>query len=161
MKNRVQQRGVAAVEFAILLPVLLLIVFGITEFGRALYAYNTLVKATRDAARYYAAQQPGNPPAKDAEIKNMAVYGNTAGTGSPLASGLTTSMVSLCDSVSCTATHQAQGAAPVVNLVTVTINDPSLADINKYKFQSFVPFVTANLSSLTFGPISTTMEGNL
>jgi Flp pilus assembly protein TadG len=144
---------VAAVEFAILLPVLLLIVFGITEFGRALYNYNTLVKAARDAARYYAAQQPGNPPAKDTEIKNLAVYGNTAGTGNPLAPGLATTMVTLCDSVSCTGTHQSQGAAPVVNLVTVTISG--------YAFQSFVPFVTANLSSFTFAPISTTMEGNL
>lgn len=153
MKNRIQQRGVAAVEFAILLPILLLIVFGITEFGRALYAYNTLVKATRDAARYYAAQQPGNPPAKEAEIKNLAVYGNTAGTGSPLASGLITGMVSLCDSVSCSSTHQTQGAAPVVNLVTVMISG--------YTYQSFVPLVTPSLSQWPFAPISTTMEGNL
>jgi hypothetical protein len=49
----------------------------------------------------------------------------------------------------------------VVNLVTVTVNDPAVADANKYRFQSFVPFVTANLSSFTFAPISTTMKGNL
>lgn len=153
MKKPIQQRGVAAVELALLLPVLLFIVFGITEFGRALYAYNTLVKNTRDAARYYAAQQAGNPPAKETEIKNMAVYGSTTNTGSPLAPGLTTTMVTLCDSVSCPGTHQSQGAAPVVNLVTVTITG--------YSFQSFVPFVTANLSSFPFADISTTMKGNL
>ena len=153
MKSHFRQWGVAAVEFAILLPVLLLIVFGITEFGRALYNYNTLVKAARDAARYYATQQPGNPPAKETEIQNLAVFGNTAGTGNPLAPGLATTMVTLCDWTSCPATHQAQGAAPVVNLVTVTISG--------YTFQSFVPFVTANLSSFAFAPISSTMKGIL
>jgi Flp pilus assembly protein TadG len=151
MKNHFQQRGVAAVEFAILLPLLLLIVFGITEFGRALYYYNTIVKATRDAARYYAAQQPGMPPLKEAEIKNLAVYGNTAGTGSPLAPNLATGMVTLCDWMSCPATNKV--TTPAVNLVTVTITG--------YTFQYFVPFFTADLSSIVFDDISTTMEGNL
>jgi hypothetical protein len=87
MKKPIQQKGVAAVEFAILLPLLLLIVFGITEFGRALYAYNTLVKATRDAARYYAIQQPGNPPDKADEIMNWWFWQH-GGTGNALAAGL-------------------------------------------------------------------------
>ena len=52
MRQTKKQQGVAAVEFAILLTfVLVPIVFGITEFGRALYYYNTLVKATREIGR--------------------------------------------------------------------------------------------------------------
>ncbi|MDP1653416.1 MAG: TadE/TadG family type IV pilus assembly protein [Rhodocyclaceae bacterium] len=151
MKKPIHQRGVAAVEFAILLPVLLLIVFGITEFGRALYSYNTLVKSVRDAARYAMIHQPGG--GADPETKCLAVYGNTGCTGTALAPGLTIAMVSVCDWQRCPGTHQAQGSAPVVNLVTVTISG--------YAFQSFVPFVTAGLSSLPFAPISTTMKGNL
>lgn len=151
MKKNFHQQGVAAVEFAILLPMLLLIVFGITEFGRALYSYNTIVKATRDAARYVMIQQPGG--AADAVAKCLAVYGNTGCNGNPLAPGLTLAMVSVCDWQRCSGTHQSQGAAPVVNLVTVTVSG--------YTFQSFVPFVTANLSSFAFAPISTTMKGNL
>lgn len=151
MKKNIHQQGVAAVEFAILLPVLLLIVFGITEFGRALYSYNTLLKSTRDAARYVMIQQPGG--VADAEAQCLAVYGNMDCTGSPLAPGLTPAMVSVCDWQRCPGTHQAQGAAPVVNLVTVTISG--------YTFNSFVPFVTADLASFDFAPISTTMKGNL
>jgi Flp pilus assembly protein TadG len=151
MKKGARQKGVAAVEFAILLPMLLLIVFGITEFGRALYSYNTLVKATRDAARYVMAQQPGG--VADAATQCLTVYGNTACTGSPLADGLTTAMVSICDWQRCPGTHQSQGSAPAINLVTVTITG--------YAFQSLVPFATADLSSITFAPISTTMKGNL
>lgn len=47
-----QERGAAAVEFALVLPILLLVVAGTVEFGRAFWFYDTLSKATRDAARY-------------------------------------------------------------------------------------------------------------
>ena len=151
MKKPIQQQGVAAVEFAILLPLLLLIVFGITEFGRAMYSYNTIVKATRDAARYVMTQQPGG--GADAVAVCLAKYGNTTCSGNPLAPGLATATVSVCDWQRCAGTHQAQGSAPVVNLVSVTVSG--------YTFNSFVPFVTADLSSFTFADISTTMKGNL
>lgn len=45
------QKGQAMVELALLLPLLLSLVFGITEFGRALYMKNTLVNAAREGAR--------------------------------------------------------------------------------------------------------------
>ena len=44
-------RGAALVEFAILLPVLLLLVCGIIDFGRALNAQITLTQAAREGAR--------------------------------------------------------------------------------------------------------------
>lgn len=44
-------RGVAAVEFALLLPLLLLIIFGLVDFGRALNAQITLTQAAREGAR--------------------------------------------------------------------------------------------------------------
>jgi Flp pilus assembly protein TadG len=40
-----------AVEFALLLPVLLLLLFGIIDFGRALNAQITLTQAAREGAR--------------------------------------------------------------------------------------------------------------
>jgi Flp pilus assembly protein TadG len=47
-----RQGGVAAIEFALVLIVLLLIVAGVVEFGRAFWHYDTLAKATRDGARF-------------------------------------------------------------------------------------------------------------
>jgi Flp pilus assembly protein TadG len=44
-------RGAAAVEFALLLPLLLLLLFGIIDFGRALNAQITLTQAAREGAR--------------------------------------------------------------------------------------------------------------
>jgi Flp pilus assembly protein TadG len=51
-------RGAAVVEFAIVLPVLLLLVFGIIDFGRALNAQIALTQAAREGARLDALNQP-------------------------------------------------------------------------------------------------------
>ena len=59
-----KQRGVAAVELALILPLLLAICFAVTEFGRAIYTYNTLAKSTRDASRYLSTQASGNATAQ-------------------------------------------------------------------------------------------------
>lgn len=46
-----RDRGAAAVEFALCLPILLLLVFGIIDFGRMLNAQLTLTEAAREGAR--------------------------------------------------------------------------------------------------------------
>jgi hypothetical protein len=48
---RQPDRGAAAVEAALVLPILLLIVFGIIDFGRMLNAQITLNEAAREGAR--------------------------------------------------------------------------------------------------------------
>ena len=44
-------RGQSLVEFALILPMILVVMFMITEFGRALYQYNVLETATRMGVR--------------------------------------------------------------------------------------------------------------
>ncbi len=46
-----RDRGAAAVEFALVLPLLLLLVFGIIDFGRAYMAQISLTQAAREGAR--------------------------------------------------------------------------------------------------------------
>jgi Flp pilus assembly protein TadG len=156
MKTQIKhqkQRGVAAVEFAFLIIPMLLIVFGITEFGRAMYQYNTLVKSTRDAARYLSALN--NDPIYHGDAQCLAVHGNVGCSGPKLISNLDKSMVYVCDSGNCSVTHKAvETGSGVVNLVTVGIRG--------YQFESVVSFNIAGLSiglpNLTFGDISTTMR---
>ncbi|HOC21491.1 MAG TPA: TadE/TadG family type IV pilus assembly protein [Anaerolineae bacterium] len=55
MFNRIKKReksGQGLVEFALILPLLLLILLGIFEFGRVLFIYSNLFNAAREGARY-------------------------------------------------------------------------------------------------------------
>ncbi|MDQ1729876.1 MAG: hypothetical protein QOK10_35 [Pseudonocardiales bacterium] len=55
---RRSDRGAVAVEFALLLPVLVLLVFGIIDFGRVLNAQITVSQAAREGARLAALANP-------------------------------------------------------------------------------------------------------
>lgn len=46
--------GQSLVEFALVIPILLLVIFGIVEFGRAFMISNVLHAAAREGARVYA-----------------------------------------------------------------------------------------------------------
>lgn len=88
MRVRRLERGQSLLEFAMVLPVLLLLAIGTIEFGRAYYHYNTLSKAVRQGARYMSIH--GYTAAEQTNAKTMAIYGNVTGTGTPCLPGLTT-----------------------------------------------------------------------
>jgi Flp pilus assembly protein TadG len=52
LRQRTRRRGSATVEFAFALPVLLVFVFGLIEYGRAQMVSNLIRTATRQASRY-------------------------------------------------------------------------------------------------------------
>jgi Flp pilus assembly protein TadG len=86
--------GAAAVEFALLLPVLLLIVFGIIDFGRALNAQITLTQAAREGARLAAVGQPTGVVAARTQAAATTLTGVTVTvTPCPSGSGLGTNAV--------------------------------------------------------------------
>ncbi|MDT0195016.1 TadE/TadG family type IV pilus assembly protein [Arthrobacter sp. AB6] len=49
-----KEKGAAAVEFALVIPLFLMLVFGIVEFGRAFNIQVSLSEAARETARYTA-----------------------------------------------------------------------------------------------------------
>jgi TadE-like protein len=53
-KRRTRSRGQGLVEFAIVLPVFLVILMGMVDVGRAVWANNTVGNAAREAARFAA-----------------------------------------------------------------------------------------------------------
>ena len=50
-RSRDQADGQALVEFALILPILILLLVGIFDFGRAIYAFNTVNNAARESVR--------------------------------------------------------------------------------------------------------------
>jgi Flp pilus assembly protein TadG len=101
-KTRSAQGGVAAVEFVVALPVLLFMMLGVAEFGRAFLQYNILTRTAQDTARMVASEalrgQAGTVNL-DATLvtaaRNVAVFGNAGGTGSALLPGLTPGNVTI------------------------------------------------------------------
>jgi Flp pilus assembly protein TadG len=65
------ERGSVAVEFALLAPLFLLLLFGIVDFGHALYMKQIVSNASREAARY--ASKFHADPATGAQIKPSAL----------------------------------------------------------------------------------------
>jgi Flp pilus assembly protein TadG len=79
VKSKVLQRGVAAVEFALIAIPFLLLLLGAMEFGRLLYLWNTAQEVTRNAARQAVVTDFTNSAAITA-IKRSAVFRVTDGT---------------------------------------------------------------------------------
>ncbi len=155
------QRGVAAIELAIILIPMTILCFGITELGRALYQYNGLAKATRGAARYLSQQNLASPPPGETadglrlNARSLALCGAYDCNGrSALVPNLTLAMISVCDPVACVATHgNVETGEGTTSLVTVTIGGGNAP----YAFTSIVPWVVPNI---TFGPVGMTMAAS-
>jgi Flp pilus assembly protein TadG len=82
-----EERGAQLVELAIVLPIFLMLFGAAAEFGRYFYEYTTLDKATRAGSRFLATAAVNKN--EDDRAKNIVVYGNPDGTGTPVVKGLT------------------------------------------------------------------------
>lgn len=93
--KRLKQAGLATIEMMIVTPVLLLLMLGVSELGKAFMQQNTLNKSVRDAARQVSSfallGTTGTvliTPALAADARNLVVFGNVAGLGNPQLPGL-------------------------------------------------------------------------
>jgi len=136
-----RQQGTAMIEFALILPLLLVLTFTVTELGRAFYQYNVLAKSVREAARYLSVRSPGVDVDK---AKNIIVYGKPGGGSNPVVPGLSLSNVP--NPVWSTA-----GAYPVINTVTVAVTG--------YRFTPLAASVFGiGFNNIVFSPIQATMR---
>lgn len=157
------QAGVALVELAAILPILLLLVFAAMEFAHALARYAALVEQTRLATRYLTTKVPGEG---QSEAKCLAVFGTAATTcgGTPMVEGLTLAQVTVLDAsvAASQATHRARSTgsdqnAVIVNLVTVRISGYS----HELIAGGILTGVFGNSATIAFNDISLTMRQQL
>lgn len=149
MNSRRHVMGVAALEFALLIVPLVMFTLTTVEASRALYYYNTLLKSTRDAARYLTMQAPGT---SIDEAKCLAVYGNTTCSGTAVVPGLTVGMVGVSPAAvqMCTdAGHE--DCFGTMDLVKVRVSG--------YQFRTMmVPLLPDTIGTFTFGEVATSMR---
>ncbi len=69
MRRLRDRRGSVAVEFALTVPIYLLLTLGIIDFGRAFYTLHDLAAAVREGARY--AAPLADPLGEATEIRNV------------------------------------------------------------------------------------------
>lgn len=109
------------VEFAIIVPVLLLLVFGVIDLAWAFNRRSALVTAAREGARFGAVL--ANPCSQNAEIKNRVI--------ARLASGPTIPAASITVSAPGTATAGCTLATDTTVVVRI-ISDPNFRAITPF-----------------------------
>ena len=122
------QRGVYAVEFAIVAGIFFILLFAIIEVGRLMYTYNVLHEASRRAARIAVVCR-----IDDTDIKTMALF-----DGANLIPNLTTANLSI------SYLDEFGNVATGIDIVLVR------ADIANYQHQFLVPGLSRVINSPTF-----------
>ena len=125
MKSR--HRGVSAVEFAIVLPVLLIIIFGIINLGVLMYNHAVITNAAREGARW-------------ASIHNTATVGTTC------TNSYSAAPVDACQAAFSYSTNRLINFGAVETLQLEAEKDPLPVDFNTGTLQSLK--VTYNYSGV-------------
>lgn len=118
------ERGSTLVEFSIGVTVFLTAMFGVMEFGRALWVHNALTDAARRGARYATMHSPSDVDG----VKNVVVYGDPSGSGQPMLNNLSTANVNV--------TYNNFG----LNDGTVSVS------ITNYQFQFVIPIIGTTIT---------------
>lgn len=153
-------RGVVAVELALILPLMLTLTFATLEFANALTTYKRLVTQTRLAVRYLSTQAPGQG---HTEAQCLLITGSASASlpcpGGAVLPGLAAASVEITDAVNAPATQRGRmtstGSGGVsINLVTVKVSN--------YRHQlllgNLLGGFVQSASVITFAPISATMR---
>ncbi len=128
--NRSHQLGQSLVETALILPVVLILLMGLFDFGRAIFAYNTVAEAARNGARVAIVNQT---PADICAVAAQRAVGLALPSGCVSAGqvGVSISPSGGCTAINClqsvTVTYQFSPLTPIVSAFTgpITVNSTS------------------------------------
>lgn len=120
-----REEGVTAIEFAIILPVYLLIIFGGIGIALLIYNYSVITNAAREAARWQVVIENYQRSGKNFSITNHVCTGSVAAPRDPVdvaCNYVSGNLVSLSRSSAASVTVlKGEGITPYVS---VTVNFP-------------------------------------
>ena len=136
------EKGQALVEFALISLLFFTIVFGITEFGRALWTWNTIVQATRAGARYAVVEAPTSD---DMNIMKFVAYNdpNANSSSKPVVPGLTEANVTVSYLMNDGTAAASKAVADVIQI-----------SVTNYQFSFLVPLFG---TGITLPPFKTSL----
>jgi Flp pilus assembly protein TadG len=142
-RSRSQHRGQALVETALILPLFLVLLLGVVDMGRAVWATTSLASAAREAARFAIVHGgavstvcPVGPPSVDTNIPTASAscpYPSPskqsivdAAISAAIAGGTNTT-VTVCYGLNCTGNTDTAGATnargtPITIVITSNVN---------------------------------------
>jgi Flp pilus assembly protein TadG len=142
-------RGQGLVEFAFVLPIIVLLIFGTIDLGRAVYAYNTLAESARQANRLAIVDQDTTAVQNRALLAAPAL--NLATTDVKVCfKSATTAQVDCSNSTDdCSASLEIGCLAFVTSNTQFNLVTPGLSGL----FKLFSRSSTVPMSSTSVGPI--------
>ena len=143
-------RGQGLVEFALVIPIIILLVVGFLEIGRAVFAYNTIANASRQAVRVAAVNQvpdvtdcDASRPVEDPFDPHWSLRGCAIAAGAAL--GLTAANVSVAYAAPASTTLTCTPTLHVGCIATVTVT---------YDYTISTPFVSMLISNISMSQAS-------
>jgi Flp pilus assembly protein TadG len=128
-----RENGSAMVEFAIIAPLLFVLIFGIIDFGRALFLMNNLTAAVREGARLAAVQSDPTTAASQTAVQNaVTAYIQNFGGTAPTTQATVTPNIAGGKVYSVTVTltgYPFTGITPLVPLTTMIGNGTAMSAI--------------------------------
>lgn len=142
--------GQSIVEFALVIPIIILLVVGFFEIGRAVFAYNTIANAARQAVRVAAVNQIASVtdcdesrPIEDPYEPHWSYRGCAIAAASTL--GITTANVSISYSPPPSTTVTCSPTLHVGCIASVTVT---------YAYTISTPFVSRLIGSISMSQTS-------
>jgi Flp pilus assembly protein TadG len=137
------EQGATAVETALIISTLLLLIFGAIEFGRAFWTYNTMVLAVEEAGRYAMVYNQGPPTTCSAQ---------TQAASCPTLSSTALANCAAAQAQSVLSTYGAPSAVAVSVSQNGAGTPPTMTICGSYSFNFIAPTL------LPYGPIGLTTQ---
>jgi Flp pilus assembly protein TadG len=143
-------RGQSLVEFALVIPIIILLVVGFFEIGRAVFAYNTIANAARQAVRVAIVNQlpdvtdcDASRPVEDPFEPHWSLRGCAIAAGAAL--GITTANVSVAYDAPPATTLSCSPTLHIGCIAAVTVT---------YDYVVSAPFVSSLIGPITMSQTS-------